>query len=101
MLTYGSMKSWQIIVAIVVVLVGLYIFVLTRTSNQVTTPPVSSDTMIYYWSITCPHCKNVSDFLSTWPNTDKLKLEKREVSENRTNQVLFTEAGKKCNIPPD
>ncbi|MDD2822540.1 MAG: hypothetical protein PHQ59_00500 [Candidatus Daviesbacteria bacterium] len=97
------MKSWQIIVAVIVVILVGYFFLLSRSSNPSLNQSsnTNSDSLIYYWSLTCPHCKNVAAFLDTWPNTSKLKLDKREVSENRTNQALFNEAGVKCNIPRD
>ncbi|MFA5932583.1 MAG: hypothetical protein WCV81_04970 [Microgenomates group bacterium] len=94
------MKSWHIVIAVIIVLSGL-IFFLSKSTNSSNKATLNPNALTYFWSITCPHCKNVADFLNTWPNTDKLNLDKKEISEDRTNQVLFTEAGKKCNIPSD
>lgn len=95
------MKSWQIVIIIIVILLGGYIFLLSKSPNtpNSNTSPTNSDTLIYFWSITCPHCKNVADFLNTWPNTDKLKLDKKEVSENRSNSLLLTQKAAACGIP--
>lgn len=94
------MKSWQIVILVIIILVGGLFFLVSKTSKTENTP-TPPGAMTYFWSITCPHCKNVADFLSTWPNASKLNLDKREVSENRANQALFTKAGAKCNIPQD
>lgn len=93
------MKSWQVVIAVIAVL-GSALFFLSKSTSPITPQPSTSpDSLTYFWSLTCPHCKNVADFLNTWPNTNKLKLDKKEISENKTNQVLFTEAGTKCKIP--
>lgn len=95
------MKSWQIVIIVIVLLTGGLFFLVSKTSNTQAPQAINPNALTYFWSITCPHCKNVADFLSTWPNADKLNLDKKEVSENRANQALFTEAGTKCNIPQD
>lgn len=92
------MKSWQITVGIIIaIMIGAFFF-LSKPSTQPTnlTP---SDTLVYFWSVTCPHCKNVADFLETWQNTPKLKMDKKEISQNADNQALFTQQGAKCDIP--
>lgn len=97
------MKSWQIIIAVIVVLLGAYFFLLSKSSNTSNISPSSTspDTMTYFWSETCPHCKNVANFLSTWPNADKLKLDKKEVSKNQANGLLLSQKAAQCGLPSD
>lgn len=96
------MKHWGVVIAIIVVLLLGYIFILSKGSiNQTDNSPVSTnpDAMTYFWSETCPHCKNVADFLASWPNGDKIILDKKEVSKDRNNAALFTKKGTECKIP--
>jgi len=96
------MKSWHIVVAVIIILTA-GLFFISKSSNSSNNQPLtqSPDTMLYFWSETCPHCKNVADFLSTWPNTNKLKLDKREVSKNQANGLLLTQKAAACGLPSD
>lgn len=98
------MKHWQVVIIVIAVLLAGYIFILTKGSaNQPGSPPVTANpgAMTYFWSETCPHCKNVVDFLASWPNGNKIVLDKKEVSQNKDNAVLFTKMGAECKIPAE
>jgi glutaredoxin-related protein len=54
----------------------------------------------YFWSETCPKCKNVADFVDTWEAKDVFEMEKIEINESRENTVRFlTQGTKVCNLP--
>lgn len=98
------MKYWKEITIVIVILLAGYIFILSRGStNQTDNPPVAVNpgAMTYFWSVTCPHCKNVADFLASWPNGNKIVLDKKEVSQNKNNAELFTKMGAECKIPAE
>ena len=55
--------------------------------------------MIFFYSETCPHCKNVEKFLEENKNvTDKVEFSKLEVSENKDNGAFLVEVSTKCGI---
>ncbi len=91
-----------VILGITAILVIAGVFFLTSKSSTSKDPRAGliPDAYTYFWSETCPHCKNVADFLATWKNPG-INIDKKEVSQNRTNAELLTETAIKCNIPPD
>lgn len=91
------MKRWPFVIGVIIVLLLGYIFILSKSSNS----QIDNSDMVYFWSLTCPHCKNVADFLATWPNADKIILDKKEVSQDKNNAELFVRKGTECKIPTD
>jgi thiol-disulfide isomerase/thioredoxin len=87
-----------IIGAITLILIIGGIFTFSNNSQSSPTPPVATDSYLYFWGEGCPHCKNVADFLETWDGKDKIKLDKREVWYNRDNAKLMQEKSKICNL---
>lgn len=72
--------------------------------NQEVASPSAQDiegTFEYFWGTTCPHCKNVADFMETWILKDKIKITKLEVYENQDNAKLLVEKAVICKIPKD
>lgn len=98
------MKRFIIVVVVLLILIGSYLWLLSLGSD--TTPAKSSSSIntnsyTYFWSETCPHCKNVAAFLENWPNKDKVSIDKKEISKDRANANLLTEKSAECNIPAD
>jgi glutaredoxin-related protein len=88
------MKKFPLIAGVVIILVimgGAFWF-----SRSNTPKPSSYE---YFWSRTCPHCAKVNEFFSSWENTDKINLDKKEVYNNRANSQLLRQRGKSCNLP--
>jgi len=57
------------------------------------------DGMVFFYSESCPHCKNVEKFLEENKNIEeKVKFTKLEVSSNKENQAFFVEKAKQCKI---
>lgn len=76
----------------------------TSPLNQEVASPSAQDiagTFEYFWGNTCPHCKNVADFLETWALKDKIKITKMEVYENKDNAKIIVERAVVCKIPKD
>lgn len=72
-------------------------------SQEVASPSAQdiAGTFEYFWGNTCPHCKNVADFLETWALKDKIKIDKKEVYDNQDNAKSLVERAVACKIPKD
>ncbi|MFA6790537.1 MAG: glutaredoxin domain-containing protein, partial [Parcubacteria group bacterium] len=56
--------------------------------------------IVYYYSLTCGHCKNVNDFLEQNNIASKVNFLKKEVSQNIENGRELAEAAQKCGMNP-
>lgn len=63
--------------------------------------PVPADENVYYYSLTCPHCRNVDAFFKKNGIVDKFNIIKKEVSQNPANAKEFYDLCVSQNIPPD
>jgi len=63
--------------------------------------PVGNDQNIYYYSATCPHCKNVQKFFDEHDIVNKFNITKKEVSQNPANAKEFYDLCVAKNVPPD
>lgn len=54
-----------------------------------------------YYSLTCPHCKEVDDFIRTHDIKNKFSFSEKEISNNRTNALELAKNAKKCGIVGD
>lgn len=82
------MKNFQInlvvIFTAILILFGGYFFI--ANNNKPKENPVKTNEIILFYGNTCPHCKIVDEFLTKNKNIEeKIKIEKKEVYENRTN----------------
>lgn len=107
-----KITSLPVIIGIITVLLIVGgVFFLSKPS---VTPPISpdsskesslsaklTDTHEYFWGIGCSHCENMEKFLETWPNKDKLKINKIEVFQNQANSLQLAKRAKSCNLPAD
>ena len=94
------MKRFSIgIIAITVLIVGLGIYLVSKSSSSkpITYPLPANPT--YYWGNGCPHCKIVSDFLSAWSKKDTVKIDKKEVWGSAANAKELKARYKYCKVP--
>lgn len=93
------MKKFPLIVALITatIIIGGVLMMSkgNKTTPQSTFPPTQIE---YYWLTTCPHCKNVADFISTWDKKDQVTIEKMEVASNKQYAAQLLERGKTCGI---
>ncbi len=53
--------------------------------------------LIFYWGNGCPHCENVEAWLSENNQDNQLKINSKEINQNKDNQVeLFSLASTFC-----
>lgn len=85
-------------IAVIVVIVAGGVMLVsgneTLKEPELTAP--SSDE--YYWSVTCPHCAKVNEFLENWEHTSELELQKFETGDTQ-NALRLQARAASCNIP--
>lgn len=74
---------------------GIFLF----TKNEGSEQPASTEIHEYFWSITCSHCKTVSEFMEGREGKERIQIEKFEVSGSVQNKNLFLQRGQFCKIP--
>lgn len=92
------MKKFPLIIAIVTIAIVVGGIFLLAKSGTKKGAPGNPATIEYYWLTTCPHCKNVADFIATWPKKDQVTINKMEVGGNRDFAAKLLERGKTCGI---
>ena len=80
---------------IIILIGGIYLFSRNSSEGAYKKP----ETPEYFWSETCPHCKNVADFIETWEGKDKFQMNKIEVNSSNENSIRFYQVGSFCKIP--
>lgn len=85
-----------IIFALLVFFAGFYLLA-KGSSVQKSPTPLPFD-YEYFWGEGCPHCANVSAFLDSWSEKDKIKIDKKEVWSNPTNAALMQERFLYCKV---
>lgn len=63
--------------------------------------PISDSQNVYYYSITCPHCRNVDKFFQQYGVMERFNIVKKEVSQNPGNAEEFYNLCVSKNIPPE
>lgn len=81
------------------IIIILIIFLPLMVSAQYS--PILASENIYYYSLTCPHCRNVDVFFKKNGIIDKFNIIKKEVSQNPINAKEFYDLCVYQNIPPD
>jgi glutaredoxin len=90
------------IILIVIIILGIGAFLKfglktsLKVSNTNTTAPISNPDLIIYYGNTCPHCKKVEDYISQNDINSKLKIDLKEVYQNKDNQLELQENAAKC-----
>ena len=95
-------KTVIVIILIVVVLgVGFFLWQYKPIPQNPVSPTPLPTGIIFFYSNTCPHCKNVEDFVAQNNIADKIKFISLEVSENQANAQLFINTGESCKLGSD
>jgi glutaredoxin len=109
------MKVTIIVVTTIVVILGLVILgSRAKNSNDFNTSdsaisvdPIeqSSETVnresndiIFYYGITCPHCKDVEEYITNENVLDKLPIVSKEVYQNRVNSLELSKVAEACGL---
>jgi len=74
---------------------GLIWLILNKNNN---TETANNNEIILFYGETCPHCKNVEDFIRQNSVDLKLEITRKEVFKNNKNGELLGEKAAKCGI---
>jgi glutaredoxin len=95
-----------VIISIVIVILG-YILVdsankknITKATSDLSVTLPAKDKIVFYYGITCPHCKDVEEWMEKNKIEEKIKVEKKEVYENKKNSDELSLVAKSCNLDP-
>jgi glutaredoxin len=77
--------------------------IIQKDNNQeITEEVVTNDkTPIFFYGNTCPHCKDVEDWMAENKIEEKILLIKKEVYDNRQNALELEKVAKNCGISAD
>lgn len=73
---------------------GLIWLILNKNSG----PETASNEIVLFYGDTCPHCKNVEDFIRQNSIDLKLAITRKEVFKNTKNGELLAEKAAKCGL---
>lgn len=95
-----------IIIAIVIILVGLFYFGgtsgnLEKIVSYFNKPKVEISGIILFYGDGCPHCENVDKFIAENKIEDKIKFTRLEVFNNKENANILREKANICGLPTD
>ncbi|MFH8080872.1 MAG: hypothetical protein QXO84_03275 [Candidatus Aenigmatarchaeota archaeon] len=71
---------------------ALYVIYLNKKQKS------TDDGILFFYSTTCPHCKNVEDFIQENNLESKIKIIKKEVNYNQKNFLELTQYAKSCGV---
>jgi len=94
------MKKFPILVGlatVLIIIIGVLILSRGNSGNALSLP----NNYEFFYSSTCPHCKNVEDFLNSWDKKDKVKIDKFEVGTNSANATNMLKRSTYCKLPND
>ncbi|OGM10657.1 hypothetical protein A2159_01075 [Candidatus Woesebacteria bacterium RBG_13_34_9] len=84
-----------IVITILIVVGGVFISMAKSEKSSANNNPSIDE---YFWSVTCPHCKNIADFMESWDKKDLYQVEKIEINSGSTSQQRFLQRGIFCKI---
>jgi len=91
----------SVVISVVIVILG---YILVDSSNKKKAVKVSlpsKEKIVYYYGLTCPHCKEVDEWMKKNKIEEKIKLEKKEVWYDRENAAELQEVARFCKLDPN
>ncbi|MBU4380723.1 hypothetical protein L6255_04350 [Candidatus Parcubacteria bacterium] len=92
------MKFSSIVTPIVAIALFVGIFLLLQ-ANRPKLP--SSDKVILYFGNTCPHCRDVEEYITENKIKEKVDIEEKEVYQDKINSAELALVALSCNIASD
>ncbi|BCX14649.1 MAG: hypothetical protein KatS3mg088_332 [Patescibacteria group bacterium] len=72
--------------------------VLTNNNETNEMSASSSGELVFYYGNTCPHCKDVEEWMNSNKIEEKLKITKKEVYDNQNNASELVSTAQKCGL---
>jgi glutaredoxin len=73
----------------------------TQTGDEGSIVNDENGSLIFFYGNTCPHCKDVEEWMDKNRVEEKVKITKKEVYDNRQNSLELSQVAKGCGIPTD
>ena len=88
-----------VIVSLVMVILG-YIVIDSLSKKKMPVNLPLKNSLVLYYGLTCPHCKEVEEWMKKNKIEEKIKVEKKEVWYNKENAAELQEVAKFCSLDP-
>jgi len=105
------MKNTKIATALVIlIIVGILAAIVWGSKSKKETTFSSQDSqyeqetgnkreeLVFYYGITCPHCKEVEKWMEENKIEEKIEIIKKEVYDNKTNAEELVKSAKSCGL---
>ncbi len=80
------------------IVLGIVVFfVLIASLGRLTNKSTAAGIILFYGD-TCPHCKNVDDYLNSNDVRNKISFKELEVYNNKDNAALLINTAKQCGL---
>lgn len=92
-----------VFISLIFIIVG-YIFVGSSTKNKKRNNSLlipKDNQIVFYYGETCPHCREVEEWMKKNKIEEKIKIEKKEVWSNQANAQELSLVAQKCNLNPN
>jgi len=86
----NTKKYKPLLIVLLVIAFFVFIIFLGRLTNK--------PEMILFFGDTCPHCKNVDEYISQNGIREKIKFQELEVYNNKDNAALLAQKAKQCSL---
>jgi len=87
---------WIFCISAVIIIAILFVIYLKTASIN-----LPEDKIVFYYGVTCPHCKNVEAYMIEVNASSILQVESKEVYLNETNADELIKIGKFCKLQKD
>ena len=86
----NTKKYKPLLIVLLVIAFFVFIIFLGRLTNK--------PEMILFFGDTCPHCKNVDEYINQNGIREKIKFQELEVYNNKNNAALLVQKAKQCGL---
>ncbi len=90
------MKQGTLTVLVVIVIAALLFTIAYGSNNK-----KESTGLIFFYGNTCPHCKDVDEWINKNHITDTVDIQKKEVYDNTENALALEKAAQQCKLATD
>lgn len=97
------MKKYLLPAILVVVLAAGIVFVVSKNpkGNPCDISQFDTSGIILFYSLTCPHCVNVNNYIEANNVKEKVQFEEKEVSKDKCNAQFMVDLQEKHGVPLD
>lgn len=93
--------STVIIVSLFILILGWILIDSVDKKNQKNLKLPSKNSVVFYYGITCPHCREVEEWMKKNKIEEKIKIEKKEVYQNKKNALELEKVAENCGLKTD